>query len=82
MSQLDKVVLDYLQVLPNCTACSWCVYRCPVSHCISTESGQAKIDFNICIECGLCVYVCPVNAIVAQRPGQPKARLAESNDGG
>ncbi len=81
MKPVAELASDYLQVLPNCTACAWCVYRCPVSRCISTESGRAKIDFNTCIECGLCVYVCPVNAIAAQRPGQPKARLAELRDG-
>jgi NAD-dependent dihydropyrimidine dehydrogenase PreA subunit len=64
--------IPYLKVEPDCIACSWCKYSCPVEGCITFERGMAAINDETCIECGRCVFVCPVNVIIPLRDAQPK----------
>ncbi|RMF78272.1 MAG: hypothetical protein D6737_15175 [Chloroflexi bacterium] len=69
----------YLKVEPDCIACSWCKYNCPVADCITFETGIADINAATCIECERCVYVCPVNVIVPLRKPQPRKRHRTSS---
>jgi NAD-dependent dihydropyrimidine dehydrogenase PreA subunit len=66
----------YLKVEPDCIACSWCKYSCPVEGCITFEGGVAAINDATCIECGRCIFVCPVNVIIPLREAAPR-RLGE-----
>ena len=49
--------------LGDCEGCGLCESRCPNS-AISTDSGIAIIDYDICLNCGYCAPVCPVRAII------------------
>jgi NAD-dependent dihydropyrimidine dehydrogenase PreA subunit len=66
----------YLIVEPECIACGWCKYNCPVADCITFDSPIAQINDATCIECDRCIYVCPVNVIKPLREPQPRRQDA------
>ena len=61
----------YLTVEPECIACGWCKYNCPVANCITFDGPIAHINAATCIECDRCIFVCPVNVIIPLRAPQP-----------
>ncbi|MDI9493753.1 MAG: aldo/keto reductase [Bacillota bacterium] len=48
----------------DCEGCEACLRRCPNHAIYMNETGQANVNYDICLTCGYCAPVCPVRAII------------------
>lgn len=48
----------------DCEGCGACIERCPNHAIYMNETGQANINYDICLTCSYCAPVCPVRAII------------------
>ncbi|MCL2709978.1 MAG: 4Fe-4S binding protein [Planctomycetaceae bacterium] len=58
----DKSLLEY-RINENCTGCTICAQRCPVSAIPARPYRQHCIDLSICTKCDVCRRKCPNDAI-------------------
>ena len=60
--KLDKSLIEY-RINENCTGCTICSQRCPVSAIVAKPYRRHSIDVPLCIKCGICRKKCPSDAI-------------------
>ncbi|MCL2043633.1 MAG: NADH-quinone oxidoreductase subunit NuoF [Treponema sp.] len=58
-----KALIQYIIDDNNCTGCTLCKRKCPVSAIDGEVKQPHMIDFALCTKCGICASVCKFNAI-------------------
>jgi len=65
-SSVCKELINEYYITEDCTGCTLCAKRCPVS-CISGNKKELHtIDSSLCIKCGECFASCNFDAIITR----------------
>ena len=62
----DKSGIEY-RINENCTGCTICAQRCPVSAISARPYRRHSIDRSVCTKCDICRRKCPNDAITVEQ---------------